>query len=834
MDQQLVADILTSDSDEIADLKANLPALTGFIDLTREISTLPDTHNRFYEESRSLFQTTAVGYDMVALEKLLSKFFGKPVKSSGKSLPRKLRKSSVVKYLGGIQKDQSLFMVSLKTGHFYGALWPWRRNKSKTEIHLGYCSDWMTDEDYSQLENLVHQSISRSAFEQMDANIGGQIHGISLPSFLQMAEMEKSTFSLRVTSRHRVGVLHLSDGELIAAELDALTGTAAAYRIISWDDVSIDIEPFSTVKTNEIKQPLMHVLMESLKLKDEAESAQEKPPPLPTGRPRTKSRKKGGQKPGKRLVRLERAPEPKIRGTRLPLTTLASIGVGIFGVIAVIVVATFHFLDNRRASDGFQELLANVEETEMLEQKIGLYQSYLESNPKTGYAKLILHQIQEIQNKIEDREFDRTTLKVSELPVDDQYESKAIKIFSEFLERYPKSRHVDQINKSIAEIKNLLDQYYYEELIRAARLDFNQRLDVYRQYLEKFPSGSYRRDVEVLINEMGEKYLVFLQTEARHCEETRRWEPCLKHSESFIAAFQGMALSQKAVQLKNQIIDKRDYMQLRSEAENAGTNYQKAYQLYRTYLDNHPESTQKETIEKEMAGLNRNLKAQQTWLAVKGYATNPKHGLYERVQKLDQYLKKNISGVYSREAQALFDQLEEERQVSLRISQLEARQQREEARAQRQRQEQQRLMLRAQALQAELEKQLQSSSRYQTNGDGTFSDKSTGLMWSLLDSWQNLDGCLNYAEAQKYVRALRTGGYSDWRLPSASELAAIYKQKPFFPDSGADWYWSSESYAKGFHSVADIVTSKQETIYQNETRPQNECGTVRAIRNAGP
>ena len=37
MDQQLVADILTSDSDEIADLKANLPALTGFIDLTREI-----------------------------------------------------------------------------------------------------------------------------------------------------------------------------------------------------------------------------------------------------------------------------------------------------------------------------------------------------------------------------------------------------------------------------------------------------------------------------------------------------------------------------------------------------------------------------------------------------------------------------------------------------------------------------------------------------------------------------------------------------------------------------------------------------------------------------
>jgi hypothetical protein len=67
-------------------------------------------------------------------------------------------------------------------------------------------------------------------------------------------------------------------------------------------------------------------------------------------------------------------------------------------------------------------------------------------------------------------------------------------------------------------------------------------------------------------------------------------------------------------------------------------------------------------------------------------------------------------------------------------------------------------------------------------------------------------------------------------LPTASELAGILKQAPFFPASGAEWYWSSESYAKGFHTVANIVSAKQETIYTREFRKISECGSVRAVR----
>jgi hypothetical protein len=833
MDQQLVANFLTGDSDEIADLKSNIKLLEGFIELVQDIDGLPDNKKRFYEESRSIYQTTVIKRDIADLEQLLTKFFGPPVKPAGKALPRKLRKSSVVKYLGGIEKDQSLFIIELKTGQFYGALWPWRRNKANIEIHLGYCSDWMSDEDYQQVEQLVHHCISHQAFEQMDAGIGGQIHGISLPSFLQMAEMEKSSFTLRVTSRHRVGVLCLSEGSLLSARLDDLTGREAAYRIISWDDVSIDIEPADMTQKDEIKQPLMHVLMESLKLKDEAALPQETAPPVPKGRPKTRPRP-AGAKPARRLIQLERAPAPNMPSKRLPFLTLVAIGVGIFAVLAAMVVGYFYYMDNRRSSDGYQELLATVQKADTLEKGLDLLQQYQQTHPQSSYKSMIKSKIQELQKKIEDRDFEQTTLAISGLPVDDHYEEKAIQMFSRFLEKYPDSRKTEQINKSIGEIKNLLDQYYYEELKRAARLDFNKRLEIYRSYLKKFPEGSFKRDVEVLINEMGEKYLQYLQEESAECEKNRRWAPCIAHCEKFVETYAGLELSEKALQLKNQLEDKRDYFQLRSQAADTGNDFRKAYQLYKAYLADHPTSSQRNEIEKEMAQIAQQLATQQKWLTVRAFATNSANGLFERIQKVDRYLRDNIAGIYAAEAQSLLDQLEEERQISLRKSQLEAKLQNEQARREQIRAQQARLQQRARQFQADLESELKGSSRYHSNGDGTFTDRSTGLTWCMLDSYQELNGCLTYEAALKYVQQVRHGARSDWRLPSPNELASLYKQEPYFPNSGAQWYWSAETAVKGYHSIAEVVSAQHESVFHREQRLLTECGAVRAVLATQP
>ncbi len=61
---------------------------------------------------------------------------------------------------------------------------------------------------------------------------------------------------------------------------------------------------------------------------------------------------------------------------------------------------------------------------------------------------------------------------------------------------------------------------------------------------------------------------------------------------------------------------------------------------------------------------------------------------------------------------------------------------------------------------------------YQDNRDGTVTDKGNGLMWTKSGYYQKRK---SREEALQYVKKLRTGGYKDWRLPTAEEFACHFK-----------------------------------------------------------
>lgn len=820
MIEQLVDQILTSQSKEIDDLKTNLKTLKGFIELVQKVDGLKNINKRFYEESRSLYQVTAVGHSMAALERLLSEFFGPPIKPAGRNTPRKLRKQSTVVYLGGIQKDQSLFVKKLKTGEFYGALWPWQRNKKKIEIHLGYCSDWMTDSDYAQLENLVKRTISRRAFQQMEAGVGGKIRGISLPSFLQMSEMEKSNFTLKVVAGENQGYLYLLEGNLIAARVDDLTGREAAYRIISWDEPIIEIQPPDESKSDEIKQPLMHVLMESLKLKDEA--ADQAVPDA--------GEVKGREAPGKPIVKLERAPAPPPVKDRSGL--VRKVVWSIVGLLVIAVgAASFYFhISANRSADRFAKFLAEVDSIESPRQRLERIEKFLEKNPKPAWRQQLERRINDARKQIEDQDYEQTTLKVSSLPLDDDYEKKAIAIYTDFIKKHPDSRHIDRINKAIAGIKDLLDQYYYQELQQAARLDFAKRLEVYRKYLERFPQGRYRRDVQILIDEMAEDYLAYLGQQSAGCIEQRRWNDCLSKCDVFIKAFRGSPLAQKARRIKKQVADHRSWWQLKNKITEAGDNYSRARDMLQAFLEKDPYPSVRKEVEAELAKVESKLSQQSVWSAVRAFAVDEKRPIDERIRRLQLYLEGNKGSIYASKAGDLLRDLIRQRDRILAERRLEAKQREMEEQRRREQIERQRRQKRIARLREEMVAKLKKTGRFVPTGNETVKDKMTGLTWCLLDSFQELEGCLTYKEALKYVKGLSAGGYTDWRLPSAGELAAIYKQAPFFPPSGAEWYWSSEAYIKGYYSVANIVTAKQETVFERLFKRQDQCGAVRAVR----
>ena len=109
----------------------------------------------------------------------------------------------------------------------------------------------------------------------MSSNLEGRIKGLSLSAFLQMSEMEENSCTLKITSNtNEIGLLYLKKGKLIAAETRELKNLDAAYQIISWDEPIIEIEKESQKAVNEINMPLMNILMDGLRVKNEKKAGQ--------------------------------------------------------------------------------------------------------------------------------------------------------------------------------------------------------------------------------------------------------------------------------------------------------------------------------------------------------------------------------------------------------------------------------------------------------------------------------------------------------------------------------------------------------------------------------
>jgi len=116
---------------------------------------------------------------------------------------------------------------------------------------------------------------------------GGTLHGVSSGIFLQLIEMEERTCTIRLkeTRKGQKGALFFKDGELLDARFGNIHGVEAAYKIFSWDDVSISIQNGCARIDRVIEEDLQAVLLEAMRRKDEftaeASAQESKEPDVP-------------------------------------------------------------------------------------------------------------------------------------------------------------------------------------------------------------------------------------------------------------------------------------------------------------------------------------------------------------------------------------------------------------------------------------------------------------------------------------------------------------------------------------------------------------------------
>ena len=731
-----------NESKEVIDLKTNLHTTKGFLEVVKKINSLPDMQRTAYGETRSLYQTIYNGKDADVLTQELEAFFGKCIKCAGESLPFMLRFNPSIKYLGGIRDDQILYMKKVKAGFYYGALWPWKRDPDKITVHLGFCSHKMSDKNFKQLKDLVKSKVlHEKIFEKFDAHIGTQVYGISLASFLQMSSMEKISCRLKIQAGEKTGYIDILKGDLIAAETTRMTKRIAVAAIISWEDAVIEIEPPSGKKENEINQPVVQLLVEALKICAK-EGRGKKKPKVP--------------KKDQNGAAAEALPTPAAKVSILKDKRFLKIAAALLvaGAVALGTVAALRFVKARGIKKEYQSVLAQVESQPELKKKITLLQHFVNSHPQSEDAKNAQEKIKAVRTLSEEQSFKTVVINADKLLANNDYE-KAMGVYSEYLEKYPRSMHVAAIKRKTAEIVQQIDDRDYHALAKTAGSDGVERTLSYFQYLEKHPNSKHRDEVSKLIADMAAEYYRFFEKQITICQNQENWAQCIQLSNTFINIYPGhrraneiksfIALFQEKLQ------EKKTLDNLIQKAELVGSDYKAAQKIYFDYLNSQPDSPLKDKVIIELTKLKK-----QEELA----------GLQSEREKITALLQ-------------------------------------------------------------------ESKGRFVDKGNGTVSDTKTGLIWSMLDSLQELKKCLNYESVAEYVQNLRTGGYKDWRLPTEGELTGIYKTKPFFPARAAEWYWTSKSYSRysdGWQKMVDIVTTKRETEWNKEQTNAQECGAVQAVR----
>ncbi len=115
------------------------------------------------------------------------------------------------------------------------------------------------------------KKLATAILDELAASSQGFIQGITLPTFLQLVEMEKKTCTLNISSHGTTGRLFFRKGEFLDAETPVSSGEDAAYDIVCWENAQIEIDPICRKKSKRIQAPLQHIIMDGFRRKDESE-----------------------------------------------------------------------------------------------------------------------------------------------------------------------------------------------------------------------------------------------------------------------------------------------------------------------------------------------------------------------------------------------------------------------------------------------------------------------------------------------------------------------------------------------------------------------------------
>ena len=691
------------------------------------------------------------------------------------------------------------------------------------------------------------EKIVNAVWERIERSVGGEIHGISLTSFLQMSEMEKTSCVLKIKTDKQVGSLYLLKGTLIAAETGALKNEEAVLEVLSWDNPVIEIVDSPVSRQKAIETPLISLLMESARRKDEkrgkkkaapAKKARKATPAADGAAPRKKAAKKAAesepaeaeQAPPEEEVLPDQLQELRAAGKitdasqilkrKQRISQLTKVLAGILAVLIVFCVWRFA-VNPWLANKEFDRVVADTRSAESVEKKIEILSQYLAAGPSVKLARQAEEMKRTYENDLESLAYEKAVQMVNALPLDENFQETAKATYSQFLKQFPNGPHKEDIARRIKGIPAIMDDAEYTRLKQIPENLFSERLQAYQAYLSKNPDSANADNVRKMHDGLGQAFYEYLLAEKKACDESQSWQKGIKLCQYFLDNFKTHERTEDVALLQQRMAAQSAYLKVTEEVEKAGPMSGKAAGLLKQYLQEYPDSPYKDEVKERIFRFDQGKDQETAWKELVIYVRDNRNTIFDRVERMEFYLNSNPSGKHLQEARDIHAWLLKEKDKSLQQMNQQA------AAEQRRRQMEQILDQERKKIARQVQ---QSGGRFSIIKQDTITDNRTGLTWCMFDSSVLSSACMDYKAAERYARSLNVGGFSDWRLPDPSELLVLYNGKPAFPMSNAEWYWTSEVFSAAWQTKVNTVVKTGTGIWKKKETDLKKCGAVRAVR----
>jgi len=387
---------------------------------------------------------------------------------------------------------------------------------------------------------------------------------------------------------------------------------------------------------------------------------------------------------------------------------------------------------------------------------------------------------------------------------------KKIMLLEKFVSSYADSEYAKKAGANIKQIKNTVEEQFFKQLQTDTKLfaeqgQYAKAITTSQNHLKKFPNGRYVKEVTKKISDLKREHeekdfqqlqdLGLLSSD----KKIRVYTQFLKHHPQGVRA--------KKVQQRIQDMAEEYYIFIKRKISSLEEQekWGKCIQMCTTYIEAYPKNERANEFKKLQAYFQERSRDWQLFSMLKQKAAQLGDDFAAARQIYEDHLRAYPSFYEKKRAESEIEKLNQQ-EDSIRLE----------------------------ALREKIRSKLKDlGNRFDETQPGVIKDKKTGLSWSMLDSYNALQSCLDYETTLEYADQLNLGGYSDWRVPSEKELAAIYKTQPFFPVLQENWYWTSESFKRwdgGWRKDVKVVTSHQETNWKTIRQDSLECGAVRAVR----